>query len=168
MKQSIKEFQEGKTYFLLETDINRTENFKIYKALLKELFVNERIAMATFIITVNGEDIEIYFHKPVQNKYVKDMSNDLLETPIILSTDHDNGEYRKMLYNTGFMLSDSPENCINEYEEFLHKSLDKMETNIKETFAHGNYAQGKGMEVQMAIMKETYLKQIIWMRKNIK
>ena len=166
MKCSIKELKEGTTYYFLETDNNKVNNLKMYKATLVELNTEGRAATAMF--DFDGlEKNQVFLMRCIDNPYVGDESNDPLDKITTLMCNHPDGDSEAILGTVmqpkGFMMSDSVENVIKEYHEFLDWSVSEGTRKSQEMIKNGQVMEGRVAEVALGILKENYDKQITWL-----
>ena len=166
MKCSIKELKEGTTYYFLEADPNKVKDLKIYKATLVELNTEGRAATAMFDFE-GLEKNQVFLMRSIDNRYTGDESNDPLDKVTTLMCNHPDGNSRVILGTfmcpKGFMMSDSVENVIKEYHEFLDWSISEGTRKSQEMIEKGQVMEGRVTEVRLGILKENYDKQIAWL-----
>lgn len=166
MKCSIKELKEGTTYYFLEADPNKVNDLKMYKATLVELNTEGRAATAMFDFE-GLEKNEVFLMRSIDNPYVGDESNDPLDKITTLMCNNPDGKSAAILGTfmqpKGFMMSDSVENVINEYHEFLDWSVSEGICKSQEMIERGQVMDGRCAEVRIGLLKENYDKQIAWL-----
>ena len=166
MKCSIKELKEGTTYYFLEADPNKVKDLKMYKATLVELNTEGRTATAMFDFE-GLEKNQVFLMRCIDNPYVRDESNDPLDKITTLLCNHPDSNSAAILGTfmrpKGFMMSDSVENVIKEYHEFLDWSVAEGTRKSQEMIEKGQVVEGRVTEVRLGILKENYAKQIAWL-----
>lgn len=166
MKCSIKELKEGTTYYFLEADPNKVNDLKMYKATLVELNTEGRAATAMFDFE-GLEKNQVFLMRCIDNPYVGDESNDPLDKITTLMCNNPDGKSASILGTfmqpKGFMMSDSVENVIKEYHEFLDWSVSEGIRKSQEMIEKGQVMDGRVAEVRIGLLKENYDKQIAWL-----
>lgn len=172
MKCSIRELKEGTTYYFLEANARKNPEtdgeIKIYKAKLTELSESNAI-MAMFDFE-GLEKNEVFFYQPVVNRFCGDLSNEILDKPITLSCNNidnkSNAIIGTFMMPKGFIISDSIENAINEYKEFLDWSVSEGKRKAQEKIDSGDVIDGKSNMFRIELLEENYQKQISWLIKT--
>lgn len=172
MKCTIRELKEGATYYFLEANAHKNPEtdgeIKIYKGKLTELSEGG-VVMAMFDFE-GLEKNEVFFYKPIDNPYCGDLSNEILDQPLTLEC-NDPDKKSKEIIGTfmmpkGFMISDSIENAIKEYKEFLDWSVSEGKRKAQEKIDGGKAIDGKADMYRIELLAENYQKQIAWLIKT--
>ena len=157
MKSSIRDLKKGAIYYFLEADAKKNPEtsggLKIYKAKVTE--ISEGRIFCVMFVFEGLEKNEVFLYRTIDNPYCGDQSNEILDKPITLQCNHIDDKSEDILgtYMTpkSFMMSDSVENAIMEYEEFLNWSLDEYRNN--------KVAEAKKIyESQISWLRDQYLK----------
>lgn len=168
MNCTITELEIGKEYSFLRSSREQTENIPIYHGKLLDITVGEKVITAKFAIH-EFEDAEAFIMRMVSSSDDKK-----LDKPDILSScDHRASEAAwklekvinqiyNMKYWFGWMISDSDENAINEYEAFLNHSNEEFEEKIKDM---DEFVKDEKI-ARLETNKKLYKKQIEWLRNN--
>ena len=168
MKCTITDLEVGKEYSFLRASREQLKDIPIYHGKLLAVNIGERVITAKFAIH-EFNDAEAFIMRMVASSDCK-----TLEKPDILSScDHRASESARLLERTinqiyhpkywfGWMISDSDENAIMEYEEFLNNSNKEFAEKIEEMDEFVKPEKVARLEQN----KQLYAQQISWLKEN--
>lgn len=172
MKCSIKNLKEGTTYYFLEANAQKNPetdgDIKIYKA--KAIDISEGNIFCVMFDFEGLESNEVFLYRTINNRYIGDESNEILNKPTTLHCNHTDSKSTSILGTfmmpKGFMISDSIENAIKEYEEFLNYSVTEGKSKAQKLINEGKIVDGKSDMYRIELLEEVYKKQINWLNKH--
>ena len=163
MKCNIKQLEEGKEYVFLRSIVKQKENIPMYHGTLVELESGNCVTALFHIHEFN--DHEVFCYRTIVNRYIGDRSDDILDKPetFHMNADKDNDlENAMCAMGIGFIISDSEQNAIKEYEEFLNWSLDEYQKRIDVTDEY----EKPSLIADIEAKKKIYKDQIDWLKNH--
>lgn len=172
MKCSIRELKEGTTYYFLEADARKNPetdgDIHIYKAKVVE--VDEGGIFSVMFDFEGLEKNEVFMYRTIDNPYCGDQSHEILDKPTTLNCNHTDEKSESIIGTfmlpKGFMISDSIENVIKEYGEFLNWSVTEGKRKAQEQIDKGKVIDGKSDMYTIKLLEENYKKQMNWLIDN--
>lgn len=162
MKCSIKELKVGVTYYFLAASPEFGDGIKIYFGKLKEL--GEGIGIVAEFDFESLEENEVFL---VQHP---DCGDEILDKIITLHCNKSDLDSERILGNwmrpKGFIISDSIENAINEYKEFLDWSVSEGKKNAQKLIDNGDEIEGATDMYRISLLAEGYKNQIDWLKEH--
>lgn len=168
MNCTITELEVGKEYSFLRASREQTADIPIYHGKLLDVTVGEKVITAKFAIH-EFEDAEAFIMRLVASSDSKK-----LDKPDILSScDHRASEAARKLERTinqiyhpkywfGWMISDSDENAIRDYESFLNNSNKEFAEKIEKM---DEFVKPEKL-ARLEHNKQLYAQQIAWLKEK--
>ena len=163
MKCNIKQLEVGKEYVFLRSIVKQKQDIPIYHGTLVELDGGNCITALFHIHEFS--DHEVFCYRTVNNPYIGDRSDEILDKPVCfyLNSDKDEDLENAMCRRgVGFIISDSVQSAINEYSEFINWSVEEYQKKIDKADEYDKSSMIADLEAKKKIYKE----QIDWLIKN--
>ncbi len=163
MNCSIKELKEGQEYVFLRSIVKQKENIPIYHGTLVELESGNCVTALFHIHEFN--DHEVFCYRTIVNRYIGDCSDEILDKPEMFHMNADKDEELEKAMcglGIGFIISDSEENAIIEYKNFMDRSLLEYQKKIDKADEYDK----PSMKADLEAKKQIYKEQINWLKNH--